>query len=210
MPLITKAAADAGRPPPRVCCFLPVGVTDDVDGLRDTMAARFVGYPDLPADPAMLDREGVDSPLDIAIIGNEQDAAAWNGIRVRGREPIFIAAPIDAGEDRSRTFVALQAFLYVRCVGEPHPCTQTEPNLGGTVRMTQMRGLAIAVGVSIALALSTSGVSGAATSEPAPGVTPDSVKIGFITSKTGPAVDVGELRRRLQGSGGPCERGPGA
>jgi branched-chain amino acid transport system substrate-binding protein len=50
-----------------------------------------------------------------------------------------------------------------------------------------MRGLAIAVGVSIALALSTSGVSGAATSEPAPGVTPDSVKIGFITSKTGPA-----------------------
>jgi branched-chain amino acid transport system substrate-binding protein len=50
-----------------------------------------------------------------------------------------------------------------------------------------MRGLVIAVGVSIALALSAPGVSGAATSEPAPGVTPDSVKIGFITSKTGPA-----------------------
>jgi 5,10-methylenetetrahydromethanopterin reductase len=111
VPLITKAAADAGRPAPRVCCFLPVGVTDDVDGLRDTMAARFVGYPDLPAYRAMLDREGVDSPLDIAIIGNEEEvAAALERIRSAGATD-FIAAPIDAGEDRSRTFAALQAFL---------------------------------------------------------------------------------------------------
>jgi len=51
----------------------------------------------------------------------------------------------------------------------------------------RLRGLAIAVVGSVALALSVAGVSGAATSEPAPGITPDSVKIGFITSKTGPA-----------------------
>jgi branched-chain amino acid transport system substrate-binding protein len=50
----------------------------------------------------------------------------------------------------------------------------------------QLRGLAIAVVGSVAMALATTGVSGAATS-PAPGVTADSVKIGFITSKTGPA-----------------------
>ena len=50
-----------------------------------------------------------------------------------------------------------------------------------------MRGLAIAVGVSIALGAFDLGGEWAATSEPAPGVTPDSVKIGFITSKTGPA-----------------------
>ena len=50
-----------------------------------------------------------------------------------------------------------------------------------------MRGVVIAIGVSIALALSTAAASGAATSEPPPGVTPDAVKIGFITSKTGPA-----------------------
>ena len=51
----------------------------------------------------------------------------------------------------------------------------------------QLRGLALAVTGSVVIALSAVGVSGAATSEPAPGVTPDSVKIGFITSKTGPA-----------------------
>ena len=53
--------------------------------------------------------------------------------------------------------------------------------------MFGLRGLAIAVTGSVALALSVAGASGAATSEPAPGVTPSSVKIGFITSKTGPA-----------------------
>ena len=50
-----------------------------------------------------------------------------------------------------------------------------------------MRGLTIAVAGGVASALSVAGVSGAATSEPAPGVTPESVKIGFITSKSGPA-----------------------
>ncbi len=58
---------------------------------------------------------------------------------------------------------------------------------GGIVGKFQLRGLAIAVLVSFAIGLSAPGVSGAATSDPAPGVTPDSVKIGFIFSKTGPA-----------------------
>ena len=53
--------------------------------------------------------------------------------------------------------------------------------------MFQLRGFMIAVVGGVAIALSASGASGAATSEPAPGVTADSVKIGFITSKTGPA-----------------------
>lgn len=55
------------------------------------------------------------------------------------------------------------------------------------MRKVRLRELAIAAVGSIVIALSSVGVSGAATSEPAPGVTPDSVKIGFITSTTGPA-----------------------
>ncbi len=51
----------------------------------------------------------------------------------------------------------------------------------------QLRVLTMAVVGSVVIALSATGVSGAATSEPAPGVTADSVKIGFITSKTGAA-----------------------
>ena len=49
--------------------------------------------------------------VDIAIIGNEQEvSAALERIRSAGATD-FIAAPIDAGEDRARTFAALQAFL---------------------------------------------------------------------------------------------------
>ena len=55
------------------------------------------------------------------------------------------------------------------------------------MRRIRLRGSAIAMAVSTAIVLSATGVSGAATSEPAPGVTPDAVKIGFITSTSGPA-----------------------
>ena len=129
VPLITKAAADAGRPPPRVCCFLPVGVTDDVDGLRDTMAARFVGYPDLPAYRAMLDREGVDSPLDIAIIGNEQEvAAARNGSGPRAQPT---SSPLPSTRERTARAPSRRCrpSSDVRRVGEP-PCNQTERTSG--------------------------------------------------------------------------------
>src|SRR6185437_2794165 len=44
VPALTKAAAESGRPSPRVVCILPVCVTDDPDGARvgdeDTVAAQ--------------------------------------------------------------------------------------------------------------------------------------------------------------------------
>ena len=75
--------------------------------------------------------------------------------------------------------------------------------------MFGLRGLAIAVTGSVALALSVAGASGAA-SEPAPGVTPSSVKIGFITSKTGPAASTsGNSDLGCKARVGRAERGGG-
>lgn len=70
VPSITSAAADAGRPAPRIIAALPVLVTDDVDGARARCGSIFEMYGFLPSYRAMLDREGVGGPADVAIIGS--------------------------------------------------------------------------------------------------------------------------------------------
>jgi 5,10-methylenetetrahydromethanopterin reductase len=69
IPTIRQAAADAGRPQPRIHCTLPVLVTDDVDAARKRAAKVFAIYDQLPSYKTMMDREGVAGPADLAIIG---------------------------------------------------------------------------------------------------------------------------------------------
>lgn len=68
-PTITAAAAEAGRPAPRVVCALPVAVTDDEAAVRAQAGSDFAVYGMLPSYRAMLDLEGVDGPADVAIVG---------------------------------------------------------------------------------------------------------------------------------------------
>jgi alkanesulfonate monooxygenase SsuD/methylene tetrahydromethanopterin reductase-like flavin-dependent oxidoreductase (luciferase family) len=75
VPLITQAAADAGRRPPRVAVGLPVCVTSDPVAARARAAKTFSIYGQLPSYRAMLDREGVSDPADVAIIGDESSVA---------------------------------------------------------------------------------------------------------------------------------------
>lgn len=93
VPTITAAAAEAGRPSPKVGVGLPVCVTDDVDGARARAAEVFAVYGQLPSYRAMLDREGAVGPPDVAIVG----AAAEVSDRVRSLASIgtthFIGAP---------------------------------------------------------------------------------------------------------------------
>jgi 5,10-methylenetetrahydromethanopterin reductase len=76
IPAITAAARAAGRPAPRVCASLPVCVTDDPAAARARAADEFAIYGTLPSYRAMLDREGVAGPADVAIVG---DAATVTG-----------------------------------------------------------------------------------------------------------------------------------
>ncbi len=69
VPTITRAADEFGRPAPRVIAALPVCVTGDKAGASARAAEAFAGYGGLPSYRAMLDREGVAGPADIAIIG---------------------------------------------------------------------------------------------------------------------------------------------
>jgi 5,10-methylenetetrahydromethanopterin reductase len=73
IPTLRQAAADAGRPEPRVVCALPVCVTDDVDASRRRAAQVFAVYDTLPSYKTMMNREGVDGPGGLAICGTEAE-----------------------------------------------------------------------------------------------------------------------------------------
>ena len=73
VPTLRQAAADAGRPDPRIVAALPVCVTDDVDAARTRAEQVFAVYNTLPSYRAMMDREGVDGPKDLAIVGTEAE-----------------------------------------------------------------------------------------------------------------------------------------
>ncbi|MGN9842819.1 LLM class F420-dependent oxidoreductase [Nonomuraea sp. H19] len=71
-PTINAAAAEAGRPAPRIVCSLPVCVTDDPGAAVSRANEIFEVYGRLPSYRAMLDREGAATPGDVAIVGDEK------------------------------------------------------------------------------------------------------------------------------------------
>ncbi len=71
VPRLNDAAGAAGNPPPRVCVGIPIAVTDHTDRARARADRLFQHYAALPSYRAMLEREGVDSPGGIAIVGDE-------------------------------------------------------------------------------------------------------------------------------------------
>lgn len=107
VPSITAAATAAGRPPPRISVGLPVCVTADVDAARERAAQTFSIYGRLPVYRAVLDREGVEGPGDVALVGDEEAVAT----RIAALGDIgatdFLAAPFGAQEEIGRT----KAFL---------------------------------------------------------------------------------------------------
>ncbi|GAB5450599.1 MAG: LLM class F420-dependent oxidoreductase [Halioglobus sp.] len=71
LPGITAAAEQAGRPQPRIVCGMPICLTDDADGARAFIARALEVYGMLPSYRAMLDREGVAGPAELAMVGDE-------------------------------------------------------------------------------------------------------------------------------------------
>jgi 5,10-methylenetetrahydromethanopterin reductase len=73
IPTIRQSAADAQRDDPRIVVALPVCVTDDVDASRALAAKVFAIYDTLPSYKTMMNREGVNGPADLAIVGTEAE-----------------------------------------------------------------------------------------------------------------------------------------
>jgi F420-dependent oxidoreductase-like protein len=107
VPVISQAAAEAGRGEPRVTVGLPVCVTSDVAGARHKAAEVFAVYGGLPSYRAMLDREGAGGPADVAIVGTKDEVSA----QVRRLADIgasdFVGAPFGTAEEISDSVASL-------------------------------------------------------------------------------------------------------
>jgi len=76
VPTIGQAAADAGRPSPKIIAMVQVAVTDDAGTVRAEAAGRLAFYETVPSYRKVLNREGVAKAADLAVIG---DARAVTG-----------------------------------------------------------------------------------------------------------------------------------
>ena len=76
VPAITAAAAEAGRPAPRIAAMVPIVVTSDAAAAREALNATYRMYGVLPSYRATLDRGGAANPADVAIIGTENEVEA--------------------------------------------------------------------------------------------------------------------------------------
>jgi 5,10-methylenetetrahydromethanopterin reductase len=109
VPIINDAAADAGRPAPRVVCSLPVCVTDDPAPTVEFVGKMLEGYATLPSYRAMLDIEGVHGVEEISLIGNEETVTAGLDAIAAAGATDFTAVVIPDRDGPSRTMELLQA-----------------------------------------------------------------------------------------------------
>jgi F420-dependent oxidoreductase-like protein len=107
-PIITKAARDAGRPTPRIAVGLPICITSDADAARARAARGFERYGQLPSYRAMIDREGVAGPADIALIGSESDVERQLGEIESAGGTEITATVFGSSDDHRRTLEFLQ------------------------------------------------------------------------------------------------------
>ena len=73
IPTLHAAAEKVGRDATRVIAALPVCVTEDRAAAHERASKVFVVYGQLPSYRAMLDKEGVGGPADIAIVGSRNE-----------------------------------------------------------------------------------------------------------------------------------------
>jgi F420-dependent oxidoreductase-like protein len=76
VPLLSRAAEDAGRPRPRVVAGLPVAVTSSPDRVRAEVAQEYEPLAALPSYRTALDRDGFDDGGAMVIAGDEDTVAA--------------------------------------------------------------------------------------------------------------------------------------
>lgn len=112
VPRVSEAAAQAGRPAPRIVAGLPLCVTDQPERARAHAAEKLALYGAMPSYRAMLDREGAANPGDVALAGDERTLREALG-RLRDAGISDFAASLFDGEAGAakRTRAFLQAEL---------------------------------------------------------------------------------------------------
>jgi F420-dependent oxidoreductase-like protein len=110
-PALTAAAAEAGRPRPRVVVGLPLCVTDDIDGTRARASRIYERYGQLPSYRAMLDREGVAGPADVAIVGSETEVERQLVALESAGATDLCASVFGSAEQKERGYTLLRSMV---------------------------------------------------------------------------------------------------
>jgi F420-dependent oxidoreductase-like protein len=76
VPALTKAAADANRPAPRIIVTVPAVVTDNVEQVIASATDQLAFYETIPSHQRVLNWEGADRAADLVIAGDEATVAA--------------------------------------------------------------------------------------------------------------------------------------
>jgi F420-dependent oxidoreductase-like protein len=108
VPTITKAAADAGRPSPRIIAAVPVLVTDDVDAGRNLAVETLSLYETIPSYQRVIAREGVASVAELAAVGPSGSVAAQLKRYLDAGATDVVLSPVDrsAAADRESVWAA--------------------------------------------------------------------------------------------------------
>ncbi|MBV8194645.1 MAG: LLM class F420-dependent oxidoreductase [Candidatus Dormibacteraeota bacterium] len=97
-PVINKAAAEAGRPSPRIIAAVPVLVTDDVDAARTIAAEQLSLYETIPSYQKVIAREGVGNVADLAALGPEQSVVRQLRRYFDAGATDLVLSPLDRSE----------------------------------------------------------------------------------------------------------------
>ena len=100
VPAVQTAAERAGRPEPRVLASLPFLLSDDPEASRERAAEEFAVYGRLPAYQAVLQRQGMQSPAEVAVVGDE--AMLANAVRRVGDTGVTDLQITPFGDERER------------------------------------------------------------------------------------------------------------
>jgi len=111
VPRITRAAAGAGRPAPRVVAGLPVAVHGNDDEARSAVSDQFGFYATLPNYQRILAHGGIDSPTQAAILGDEEAVTRQIQTLFAAGVTDLWAAPVPVGTDRSASRARTRVLL---------------------------------------------------------------------------------------------------
>ena len=108
-PTIAKAAADAGRPKPRIIASVPVLVTEDsqndIDAGRDLAARQLSFYETIPSYRRVIAREGVDNVAELAAVGGSDAVARRLKTYLDAGATDVVLSPLDRSESADREAV---------------------------------------------------------------------------------------------------------
>ncbi|MFQ5382584.1 MAG: TIGR03564 family F420-dependent LLM class oxidoreductase [Dehalococcoidia bacterium] len=102
VPEMTRAAANAGRPTPRIVAGLPIVVTADPNAARERISQAFGGYYQMPSYERVIDGSGASSPAGVSIVGTEEEVER-ELIRLRDAGVTDFYAAIEGQDRETRT-----------------------------------------------------------------------------------------------------------